>query len=159
MKPYLLTALTVLTLAAAGPSFAANEGHDHGHGTTSATLQLNAGKKWETDAPLRKSMGEIRQSMASSLHAIHENKLSSRGYGALAKKVEDAVGNMVANCKLGTQADEQLHLIIADLLAGAEQMAGKVKQAKRMDGAVKVIGALDNYGKYFDDPGFQPIAH
>ena len=66
---------------------------------------------------------------------------------------------MVANCKLGTQADEQLHIIIADLLAGAEQMAGKVKQAKRMDGAVKVIGALDNYSKYFDDPGFQPIAH
>ena len=159
MKPYLLTALTVLTLAATGPSFAANEAHDHGHGTTSATLQLNAGKKWETDAPLRKSMGEIRQSMASSLHAIHENKLSSKGYGALAKKVEDAVGNMVANCKLGTQADEQLHLIIADLLAGAEQMAGKVKQVKRMDGAVKVIGALDNYSKYFDDSGFQPIAH
>jgi hypothetical protein len=113
MKTHLLTALTVLTLAAAGPSFAANETHDHGHGTVSGTLQLNAGKKWETDTPLRKSMGEIRQSMASSLHAIHENKLSSRGYGALAKKVEDAVGNMVANCKLGTQADEQLHLIIA----------------------------------------------
>ena len=159
MKSYLLTALTVLTLAAVGPSFAANEAHGHGHGTTSATLQLNAGKKWETDTPLRKSMGEIRQSMASSLHAIHENKLTSKSYGALAKKVEDAVGHMVANCKLGTQADEQLHLIIADLLAGAEQMAGKVKQAKRMDGAVKVIGALDNYGKYFDDPGFQPIAH
>ena len=133
--------------------------HDSHGSAETHQLQLNAGKKWETDAPLRKSMGEIRQSMASSLHAIHENKLSSKGYGALAKKVEDAVGNMVANCKLGTQADEQLHLIIADLLAGAEQMAGKVKQAKRMDGAVKVIGALDNYGKYFDDPGFQPIAH
>lgn len=95
-----------------------------------------------------------------SLHAIHENKLSSKGYGALAKKwrMQLAIG-VVANCKLGTQADEQLHLIIADLLAGAEQMAGKVKQAKRMDGAVKVIGALDNYGKYFDDPGFQPTAH
>lgn len=76
MKSYLLTALTVLTLAAVGPSFAANEAHGHGHGTTSATLQLNAGKKWETDTPLRKSMGEIRQSMASSLHAIHENKLT-----------------------------------------------------------------------------------
>ena len=104
-------------------------------------------------------MGEIRKSMASALHAIHENRLSAQGYGKLAQKVEGAVGNMVANCKLGTQADEQLHIIIADLLAGAEQMAGKVKQAKRMDGAVKVIGALDNYGKYFDDPGFQPIAH
>jgi hypothetical protein len=159
MKSSLITAMTLLTLAATGPSFAANEAHDHGHATTPVTLQLNAGKKWETDAPLRKAMGEIRQSMVSSLHAIHENKLSAKGYGALAKKVEHAVGDMVANCKLGTQADEQLHLIIVDLLAGAEHMSGKVNQAKRMDGAVKVIGALDNYGKYFDDPGFQPIAH
>lgn len=155
MKHPILTALALFSLAA-GPVCAANDAHDHGHEQHGATLQLNAGKKWETDAPLRKAMGEIRQSMASSLHAIHENKLSPKAYGGLAKKVEGAVGDMVANCKLGTQADEQLHIIIADLLAGAERMAGKTK---RMDGAVKVIGALDNYGKYFDDPGFQPIAH
>ncbi len=155
MKPYLLTALTVLSLAAV-PAFAANNAHEHGHEAHGATLQLNAGKKWETDAPLRKAMGEIRQSMASSLHAIHENKFSAQAYGGLAKKVEGAVGEIVANCKLPPAADAQLHIVVADLLAGAEQMAGK---AKRMDGAVKVIGALDNYGKYFDDPGFQPIAH
>lgn len=110
----------------------------------------------ETDAPLRKAMGEIRQSIASSLHAIHENKFSAQAYGGLAKKVEGAVGDIVANCKLPPAADAQLHIVVADLLAGAEQMAGK---ARRMNGAVKVIGALDNYGKYFDDPGFQPIAH
>jgi hypothetical protein len=156
MKHPILTALALFSLAA-GPAFAANDAHSHeAHG---ATLQLNAGKKWETDAALRKAMGEIRQSMASALHAIHENKLSPKAYGGLAKKVEGAVGDMVANCKLGTQADEQLHIVIGDLLAGAEQMAGKAKQVKRMDGAVKVIGALDNYGKYFDDPGFQPIEH
>jgi hypothetical protein len=155
MKPYLFTALTVLSLAAV-PAFAANNAHEHGHEAHGATLQLNAGKKWETDAPLRKAMGEIRQSMASSLHAIHENKFSAQAYGGLAKKVEGAVGAIVANCKLPPAADAQLHIVVADLLAGAEQMAGK---AKRMDGAVKVIGALDNYGKYFDDPGFQPIAH
>jgi hypothetical protein len=155
MKPYLFTALTVLSLAAV-PAFAANNAHEHGHEAHGATLQLNAGKKWETDAPLRKAMGEIRQSMASSLHAIHENKFSAQAYGGLAKKVEGAVGAIVANCKLPPAADAQLHIVVADLLAGAEQMAGK---AKRMDGAVKVIGALDNYCKYFDDPGFQPIAH
>jgi hypothetical protein len=162
MKQNILTALTVLSLAAAGSSIAANNTHAHGHddhGAAPATLQLNAGKKWETDAPLRKAMGDIRQAMANSLHAIHENKLSAKGYGGLAKKVEEAVSAMVANCKLGTQADEQLHIIIADLLAGAEQMAGKTKPVKRMDGAVKVIGALDNYGRFFADPGFQPIAH
>ncbi len=155
MKPYLLTALTALSLAAA-PAFAANNAHEHGHEAHGATLQLNAGKKWETDAPLRKAMSEIRQSMTSSLQAIHENKFSAQAYGGLAKKVEGAVNEIVASCKLPPAADAQLHIVVADLLAGAEQMAGQVK---RMDGAVKVIGALDNYGKYFDDPGFQPIAH
>lgn len=162
MKQNILTALIALSLSAGGSALAANNAaHDHGHshGAAPVTLQLNAGKKWETDAPLRKAMGEIRQSMAASLHAIHENRLSAKGYGELARKVEKAVGDMIANCKLGTQADEQLHVVIGELLAGAEQMAGKAKQGKRMDGAVKVIGALDNYGKYFDDPGFQPIAH
>ena len=30
---------------------------------------------------------------------------------------------------------------------------------KPRDGAVQVIGALDKYAAYFDDPGFLPIAH
>ena len=159
MKSYFFAALTVLSLAAAGPSLSASGAHDHDHGTASATLQLNAGKKWETDAPLRAAMGEIRQLMASSLHAIHENKMSAKAYDGLAKKVEVGVGEIVAKCKLPPAADAQLHIVVADLLTGAEQMAGKVKQAKRMDGAVKVIGALDNYGKYFDDAGFRPLVH
>lgn len=162
MKQYILTALIVLSLGVGGAALAANNAahdHSHDHGGKPATLKLNAGKKWETDAPLRKAIGEIRQSMATSLDAIHNNRLPAKHYGALAHKVESAVGDIVANCKLGTQADEQLHIIIADMLAGAEQMTGKAKQAKPRGGAVKVIVALDKYGKYFDDPGFQPIAH
>ena len=159
MKPYLITALAVLTLAAAGPSFAANETHDHGHGSASGTLQLNAGKKWETDAALRQAMSNIRQAMAGELHEIHENRLSARGYGKLAQKVEAEVGNIVANCKLGAQADEQLHIVIVELLGGTEHMAGKFKGGKRQNGAVQVIGALEKYAAYFDDPGFKPIEH
>lgn len=158
MKRNILTALTLISLAATGPALAASTAA-HDHGKAPVTLELNAGKKWETDAALRKAMGDIRQAMAAALHAIHENRLSAKGYGTLAHKVEGAVSFMVASCKLGTKADEQLHVIIADLLAGAEQMAGKVKPIKRMDGAVKVIAALDNYGKYFDDAGFKPIEH
>ncbi|MGA9395321.1 MAG: hypothetical protein WCA83_04300 [Azonexus sp.] len=162
MKQNILTALVVLSLGVGGSALAANsaaQDHSHNHGGKPATLQLNAGKKWETDAPLRKAIGEIRQSMSASLDAIHNNRLPAKDYGALAQKVESAVGDMVANCKLGPQADEQLHIIIADLLAGAEQMSGKAKQAKPRDGAVKVIVALDNYGKYFDDADFQPFKH
>lgn len=162
MKQNILTALIVLSLSVGGSALAANNAahdHRHDHGGKPATLQLNAGKKWETDAPLRKAIGEIRQSMAASLDAIHNNRLPAKDYSALAHKVESAVGDIVANCKLGTQADEQLHIIIADLLAGAEQMTGKAKQAKPKDGAVKVIVALDKYGKYFDDAGYQPFKH
>ena len=159
MKPHTFVALTVLSLAAAGPALAAADAHEHHHGTTPASLQLNVGKKWQTDAPLRAAMGQIRQSMAAALHAIHANKMSAKGYDGLAKQVEGAVGEIVANCKLPPAADAQLHIVVADLLAGAEQMGGKVKQGKRVEGAVKVIGALDNYGKYFDDAGFQPIPH
>jgi hypothetical protein len=164
MKSKVLIALSLISLTAAGPTLAANtaahdHGDAHGHDGAATTLEMNAGKKWETDAALRKAMNDIRQTVAGSLHAIHENRLPAAGYGELASKVEGAVGEIVANCKLAPKADAQLHLIVADLLAGAEQMAGKGKAAQRRDGAVKVIGALEKYGTYFDHPGFQPIAH
>lgn len=163
MKRTLMIALSLMTLAAAGPALAASATvHEHGHAgadADAASLQLNAGKKWETDAVLRKAMDSIRRTMAASLHDIHENRVSAAGYGKLAHKVEGEVGRIVANCKLEPRADAQLHLIVAELLEGAEQMAGKPKQAKRIDGAVKVIGALEKYSAYFDDPAFKPIAH
>jgi len=149
-----------LSLAAASHAAAPTHQHDaHAEHAAPATLQLNAGKKWETDEALRKSMSSIHQAVDASLHDIHENRLKPAGYGALASKVEGEVANIVANCKLEPKADAQLHLVVADLLAGAEQMAGKVKKAKRQDGAVKVIGALEKYAAYFDDPQFRPIAH
>lgn len=160
MTSPLFTALTVACLTLAGPSLAASTAAHHGHDTGApATLQLNAGQKWATDAPLRAGMGEIRQAMAASLQAIHTHKMSAQAYNGLAKKVRGAVQQIIAQCKLPPEADAQLHLVIADLLVGADQMAGKVKQARRVDGAVKVIGALQAYGEHFDDPGFQPLAH
>ncbi|MDP1735729.1 MAG: hypothetical protein Q8L44_15345 [Sulfuritalea sp.] len=149
-----------LSLAATGHTAPAEHKHDaHAEHGAPAKLQLNAGKKWETDEALRKSMRSIRQAVEASLHDIHENRMKPAGYGALASKVEGEVGNIVANCKLEPKADAQLHLVVAELLSGAEQMAGKVKKVKREDGAVKVIGALEKYATYFDDPQFKPIAH
>lgn len=158
-KSHVLIVLTVLSMAAAGPALAARNAHDHGHDAATVTLQLNAGQKWATDAPLRAGMGEIRQAMAVSLPAIHANKMSAKSYAGLAKKVQDAVGQIVANCKLPPAADAQLHIVIADLLVGADQMAGKVKGTKRVDGAVKVIGALNAYGQHFQDSDFHAIEH
>lgn len=147
--------LSAGSLSAATP---AHDSHGHHHGSP-ATLQLDNGNKWQTDAQLRQSMANIRQSVDSSLHAIHEGKLSNAGYGKLARAVEKEVAAIVRNCKLAPEADAQLHLIVAELLEGAEQMSGKLRKAKRIDGAVKVIGALEKYADYFADPDFKPIAH
>jgi len=155
--------LAALALALGGPVLAAGGEHAHGHGHgVPAKLQLDAGKKWPTDAALRQAMGGLRATMAAALPEIHEKRLAPAGYAALAQQVEQAVGSIVANCKLDARADAQLHLLVAELLDGADRMAGKTKKAKGgkpRDGAVQVIGALDKYAAYFDDPGFRPLAH
>jgi hypothetical protein len=153
-----LLGTAALSLAFVAAPLSAAE-HRHDHGAAPAKLELNNGKKWETDAPLRKGMEAIRGSMDAALHDIHENKLSAAKYGELAKKVNGEVNGIVASCKLDPKADAQLHLVIADILAGAEAMEGKAKKVKRQAGAVKVIGALEKYGAYFDHPGWQPIKH
>jgi hypothetical protein len=73
--------------------------------------------------------------------------------------VNGEVGYMVSNCKLEPKADAQLHLVIAGIVEGVEAMEGKARKVKRQDGAVKVLGALEKYAAYFDDPGFKPIGH
>lgn len=155
-----LLAAAGLALGLAAGSLAAEKAaHEHEHGAAPAKLELNNGKKWTTDAPLRKGMESIRNGMDAALHGIHENKFSAAQYGALAKKVNGEVSGIVVNCKLEPKADAQLHLVIADLLEGVEAMAGKAKKVKREAGAVKVVGALEKYGSHFDHPGWQPIKH
>jgi hypothetical protein len=36
-------------------------------------------------------------------------------------------------------------------------MAGKSPSVQPVQGATTVVAALDDYGRYFDHPGFKPI--
>lgn len=142
-----------------GVAAAAEHRHSHEHGTAPAKLGLDNGKKWPTDEALRQGMGNIRSTMAASLQGIHENRLSQAQYAELAKRVRGEVGNIIANCKLAPQADAQLHIVVADIVEGAEAMEGSAKKTKRQGGAVRIIGALDKYNAHFDHPGWQAILH
>jgi len=64
------------------------------------------------------------------------------------------VAHAVEHCKLDAKADAMLHLLITDLLVGAEVMEGKAGKP-RHDGAVQVMQALKSYGKYFRHPGWK----
>lgn len=144
-----------LSLGTATASLAAG-GHDHHqqHGDSVQTLRLDNGKRWVTDAPLRKAMGELGSALHATHDAIHQDRLPTAEYERLAALVNDQVAYMVKNCSLPEQADAQLHLVIASLLAGAEEMAGHGGEGRRA-GAVRVITALNDYGSHFDHPGFK----
>lgn len=131
----------------------------HDHGESHHELQLNAGEKWATDAPLRQAMGKVNTTLHDALPAIHENTLADSGYAKLSEQVNAQVAYMVENCALPPAADAQLHVIIASMLAGAEVMASDTATDNRRNGAIKVLGALNDYAQYFDDPGFEPISH
>ena len=131
--------------------------HQHEHGAATSKLHLKDGKKWQTDDVLRQSMTSIRDAVAPRLPAIHQNKLDDKSYDELAAKVNSEVANIVKNCHLEKDADEVLHLVIADMLAGADAMSGKDQKMTRQAGAVQVVQSLDSYGKYFDHPGWRSL--
>jgi hypothetical protein len=154
--------LTALAAALAGaallalPAAAADE-HKHEHGAAEVhKLSLNHGKKWPTDEPLRKGMAEIRNLVEAQHAGIHTGTLKPAEYAALGEGIEAQVGYVVANCKLDPKADANLHVVLEEVLEGVEAMKGKEKKSPRA-GAGKVVAALNEYGRYFDHPGWKKL--
>ncbi|SBT03219.1 conserved exported hypothetical protein [Candidatus Accumulibacter aalborgensis] len=149
-----LLAALLSTFATVGPAFAVDS---HQHAAAAPTkLMLDHGKKWATDEPLRRNMSEIRSALAAKATAIHHGTLTADDYQALGSLVEAHSVKIVTECKLGPAADENLHHIVAELSTGADAMQGKSK-ATPAAGAAQTIGAVNQYGRYFQHPGWQPI--
>jgi hypothetical protein len=101
-------------------------------------------------------MSEIRAALAAKAVAIHKGTLTPDDYKALGTLVQAHVANIVTECKLEPAADENLHLIVAELSAGADAMQGKAKVAPAA-GAVQTVGAVNQYDRYFKHPGWKPM--
>jgi len=130
--------------------------HEHEAAGLSA-LKLDAGKKWATDEPLRKGMAEIRNAVAADKETINAGKMGAAKYGALAKKIDGQVVYIVQNCKLPSEADAQLHMILSEMAQGLDAVRGKDKKVNRRAGAEKIVASLDAYNKYFDHPGWRAL--
>lgn len=115
------------------------QGHNHG---ASGSLQLNAGQKWESDQPLRAGMERIRELVNATNPTGRAVEMQ-----ALAKGIQQQVDYLTTHCKLPPAADETLHVMIADLLEGAE-LVTKENEVER--GIATMRKALDAYPKYFN---------
>lgn len=147
----LLSTFLALGLALAPTALIAAPAHKH---SDTIELTLDHGRKWPTDAPLRKGMNEIRATMVDAISSIRAGKLSPDSYKGLARKVQTQVDGIVANCKLPEAADQQLHLVLEQVLDGIAIMNGDAGQA---EGAGKVVLALNQYGAHFDHAKWRPL--
>lgn len=139
-----------LTLLAAG--------HDHHeHGAAPQKIELNAGKKWATDEPLRKGMSTIRDRIAGALPQAHAGKLTPAQYEQIGQDLNGQVGYIVENCKLDPKADAQLHVVIGELAQGIDTLEGRQPEKERALGLVRAAQAVNTYGKYFDHAGWKPV--
>jgi hypothetical protein len=139
LKLMTLAVAATLAIAPALGNAQATGAHEHAaHGK----LTLDHGKRWPTDEALRTGMTNIRTLIEPQLVAIHAGRLTAAQCGELAQKVEGQVGTIVANCKLEPKADA---------------MTGKNAKVRPAQGAAQVVTALNEYGRYFDHPGWQPV--
>lgn len=159
MRTALATAALTLAALLGGPALAqGTAAHDHGHDAAApGKLGLDQGRKWGTDDALRNGMTRIRALVEPQLGAAHAGQLTPAQYRELATQIETEVAGIVATCKLEPKADAMLHLVIAELGAGTDAMAGKTARVQPVTGLGKVAHALNQYGRHFDHPGFRPV--
>lgn len=153
LKPALIAAALSLTMGNVVGQTAPPEHETAAH----ATLELNAGQKWETDAPLRQGMANIHNVVSTALPAAQSGKMTSVEYDTFANDVTGQITYIVQNCKLEPKADAQLHVLLADIMSGLSIAKGEGKNQDRAQGVVKVAQSVNNYGKYFDQADLRPI--
>lgn len=143
-----LLSVGLLALLGTGAFLHLHGSHELGHRDHASTahLKLNAGKKWETDASLRLGMDRIRV-LAAGMKTIS----SAVERQAFADGIRVQVDFLVKNCKLEHDADETLHVLIADMLEGAD-IVSKAGDADR--GVAAVREALETYPNYFEHPNW-----
>lgn len=133
--------------AGAAGERAHDEHHAH-HGATAEGLVLDNGQKWQTDAALRKGMAEIRTLIAPFPAGLPLPKAQVQ---SVAEGVRSEVGQLIQECKLKPEADAVLHVLIAEMLQGADALSSGKPAAEGLD---RIRGAVERYPAYFDHPGW-----
>jgi len=126
----------------------------HDHHKPSIGLHLNQGQRWATDAPLRQGMSNVREALILAVHADTTHPLSAAEADKLADAIRTQADYLVANCVLAPEADAVLHVLLGQLLEGAESLRLKPTDEA---GLHNIITALKDYPAYFKHEGWKPV--
>jgi len=130
--------------------------HDHGHAEHGdMQIELDHGRRWATDAPLREGMERIRAAVDVARQAGARGGLNTTQAQALAAATEDGIAFMIQHCRLEPKADANLHILLGRLSAAATVVKVNPMAA---DGLPQILEVLDIYPRHFAHPGWQAIA-
>ena len=125
---------------------------DHSHSHSPAATAAPSAGRMATDAALRQGMEGIRTTMVAAL----AKRPGPADYPRMANDVEAGIDRITATCKLDPEADARLHLVLARMIDGIGHLRGTDKQQA---GVALILGALDEYGRGFDHPGWVGFGH
>lgn len=152
----LTTAFLLGGLMTTLPTSASEHKHDNHHSAQQEMMKLNQGEKWPIDTSLHTGMSKIKHSMETNISPIHNKQFTTPQYHTLANEVKTHLVYLFENCKLPTDADAQLHILLFKIMQGSEQMHETENQRA---GAIEIIKALQQYPQYFDDKNWQALKH
>ena len=133
---------------------AAAQDHKH-HEQAVAASTPTPTRPWATDAPLRAGMRNLREA-TETLNHYEMGHLDDTQRDNAVEKIDAAIKDMFANCKLKPEADAALHGLLAKFIAGANAArAGKFTKAE----LVPMQEALALYPQMFDDHDWGKPAH
>lgn len=115
--------------------------------------QLNDGRRWRTDAPLREGMERIREAVtAADASARRAGGMDAEAARSLAAAVDETIAYMISNCRLEPAADANLHMLLARLSFGAAAIRANPRSTT---GLPSLLDVLEVYPRYFEHAGWQ----
>ncbi|MGE5517801.1 MAG: hypothetical protein ACM31D_18505 [Bacteroidota bacterium] len=126
--------------------------HGHSHAAPNTAVSAEQGKLVPTDAALRQGMETIWATMAAAL----AKRPGPDDYPRIADAVEADIDRLTKTCTLEPDVDARLHLLLVRMFTGIERLRQPEKQQV---GIAFILGALDEYGRTFDHPGWRSFGH
>ena len=159
MKPFFNRRAACLMIAAGIASITpaqAQQSHADDHANHGAgQVELQGGKQWATDAPLRETMERIHSAVGAARLAESHGGMNAGQAAVLGTAIEQDIGFMVQHCRLEPKADADLHVLLARLSAAATAVKAN---PKAKDGLPQMQEVLDIYGRRFSHPGWDTLA-
>lgn len=156
-KKTVLTAIFILVMVSPMTALALDQAQQHEHhaahasGTGELDLVRPDSGKWASDESLRQGMSELRSAFKPHHTAYRQGSFNVEQAAELADSIEESVNFMFANCRLPSDADAELHKLLAAALGAADSLR---ESDDLHEGLHQLHRVLQTYPEFFDHPGW-----